>query len=177
MRLFSIILFLVLISFSSRFAQAQDAVGDASGAYGAAIKTSGLPLPRFVSLKSDKVYVRTGPSVRYPIRWIYQKADMPVEIIEEFDVWRKIRDSEGEGGWVSQTLLSGERTVLIKGDDLAPVREKPEEKARMVARLESGVIAKIDECHPAWCKVSAGGFKGWISRNSLWGIYENEEVN
>lgn len=144
---------------------------------GTAIKTSGLPLPRFVSLKSDKVYVRTGPSVRYPIRWIYQKSDLPVEIVEEFDVWRKIRDSEGEGGWVSQTLLSGERTGLVKGEDLAPVREDPAEDARMVARLEPGVIARIEECDAAWCQVSAGGFKGWISRNSLWGIYENEELN
>lgn len=144
---------------------------------GSAIKTSGLPLPRFVSLKSDKVYVRTGPSVRYPIRWIYQKSDMPVEITEEFDVWRKIRDSEGEGGWVSQTLLSGERTALIKGEDLAPVRENAGEDSRMVARLEPGVIARIEKCDAAWCRVTAGGFKGWISRNSLWGIYDNEDLN
>lgn len=144
---------------------------------GSAIKTTGLPLPRFVSLKSDKVYVRTGPSVRYPIRWIYQRADLPVEIVEEFDVWRKIMDAEGEGGWVSQTLLSGERTALIKGDDLAPVREKPEESARMVARFEPEAIVKIESCEQGWCKVSAGGFKGWVARNLLWGIYENEELN
>ena len=144
---------------------------------GSAIKTSGLPLPRFVSLKSDKVYVRTGPSVRYPIRWIYQKSDIPVEIVEEFDVWRKIRDSESEGGWVSQTLLSGERTALVKGEELAPVRENPAENARMVARLEPGVIARIEKCDVAWCRITAGGFKGWISRNSLWGIYDNEDLN
>lgn len=176
MRLFGIFAVLVILSCSSpAFAQEEAAQGAAIA--GSAIKTSGLPLPRYVSLKSDKVYVRTGPSVRYPIRWIYQKADMPVEIIEEFDVWRKIRDSEGEGGWVSQTLLSGERTALVRGDDLAPVREKPVDSARMVARLEPGVIGKIDECDALWCKVSAGGFTGWIARNSLWGIYENEEVN
>lgn len=169
MRLFTIIL-LALIALSAP-ANAEETIN------GSAIKTSGMPLPRFVSLKSDKVYVRTGPSVRYPIRWIYQKSDIPVEIVEEFDVWRKIRDSEGEGGWVSQTLLSGERTALVKGEDLAPVREDDSEDARMVARLEPGVVARIEQCEPAWCRVSAGGFKGWISRNSLWGIYENEELN
>ncbi len=171
-----LVVFLLLLSliFWAVPATAQDSDEAINGS---AIKTSGLPLPRFVSLKSDKVYVRTGPSVRYPIRWIYQRTDLPVEIVEEFDVWRKIRDSEGEGGWVSQTLLSGERTALVKGEELAPVRERPAEDARMVARLEPGVIAHIEKCDPAWCRVSAGGFKGWISRISLWGIYEKEELN
>ncbi len=144
---------------------------------GKAIIKSGLPIPRFVSLKSDKVYVRTGPSVRYPIRWIYQKSDLPVEIVEEFDVWRKIRDNQGEGGWVSQTLLSGERTVLIKGEELQPVREKPAADSRMVVRFEPGVVARVEKCDVAWCRVSASGFKGWIERKSLWGIYENEDLN
>lgn len=174
MRLLTIVL-LAVLTLGIHPAMAEEPAADTIN--GTAIKTSGLPLPRFVSLKSDKVYVRTGPSVRYPIRWIYQKSDLPVEITEEFDVWRKIRDSEGEGGWVSQTLLSGERTALIKGEDLAPVREKPEDAARMVVRLEPGVIARIEKCDTGWCRVSAGGFKGWISRNSLWGIYENEELN
>ena len=174
MRLLTLIL-LAVLALGIPSAKAEEPAADSIN--GTAIKTSGLPLPRFVSLKSDKVYVRTGPSVRYPIRWIYQKSDLPVEIVEEFDVWRKIRDSEGEGGWVSQTLLSGERTALVKSEDLAPVREKPSDSARMVVRLEPGVIARIEECDKAWCRVAAGGFKGWISRNSLWGIYENEELN
>lgn len=144
---------------------------------GKAIIKSGLPIPRFVSLKSDKVYVRTGPSVRYPIRWIYQKADLPVEIVEEFDVWRKIRDNQGEGGWVSQTLLSGERSVIIKGEELQPVREKPAADSRMVVRFEPGVVARVEKCDADWCRVAAGGFKGWIERKSLWGIYENEDLN
>lgn len=169
MRLLTLIL-LAVFALGAAPAKAEEPIN------GSAIKTSGLPLPRFVSLKSDKVYVRTGPSVRYPIRWIYQKSDLPVEIVEEFDVWRKIRDSEGEGGWVSQTLLSGERTALVKGDDLAPVRQNDSESARMVARLEPGVIVRIEKCGSDWCRVSAGGFKGWISRKSLWGIYENEEL-
>lgn len=171
MRLIALAL-IVMLPLLSLPVYAQD-----TGGTGAAIKTTGLPLPRFVSLKSDKVYVRTGPSVRYPIRWIYQRADLPVEIVEEFDVWRKIRDSEGEGGWISQTLLSGERTALVRGEDLAPVREKPQEESRMLARFEPDVIVKIEICDKSWCKVSAGGFKGWVSRNFLWGIYENEELN
>lgn len=175
MRLLTVLLLASLTLFCAP-AMAQDAATPDS-INGKAIIKSGLPLPRFVSLKSDKVYVRTGPSVRYPIRWIYQKSDLPVEIVEEFDVWRKIRDSQGEGGWVSQTLLSGERTGIVKGEDLIPVREKPDAQARMVVRLEPGVVARIEKCDAAWCRVSASGFKGWIERKSLWGIYENEELN
>lgn len=157
-------------------AMAQDAA-PADSINGKAIIKTGLPLPRFVSMKSDKVYVRTGPSIRYPIRWVYQRTDLPVEIVEEFDVWRKIRDSQGEGGWVSQALLSGERTAIVRGEDLVPVREDADTAARMVVRLESGVIAHIEKCDRAWCRISASGFKGWIERKSLWGIYENEELN
>lgn len=151
--------------------------GAAESINGKAIIKSGLPIPRFVSLKSDKVYARTGPSMRYPVRWIYQKSDLPVEIVEEFDVWRKIRDNQGEGGWVSQTLLSGERTALIKGEELQAVREKPAADSRMVVRFEPGVVARIEKCDVSWCRVSASGFKGWIERKSLWGIYENEDLN
>lgn len=175
MRLLTFLLLASLTLFCAP-AMAQNEVASES-INGKAIIKSGLPLPRFVSLKSDKVYVRTGPSVRYPIRWIYQKAELPVEIVEEFDVWRKIRDSQGEGGWVSQTLLSGERTVIVKGEDLMPAREKPDETARMVVRLEPGVVARVEKCDAAWCRVSVSGFKGWIERKSLWGIYENEELN
>lgn len=176
MRLLTVLILTSLTLFCAP-AMAQEAAPAVDSINGKAIIKSGLPLPRFVSLKSDKVYVRTGPSVRYPIRWIYQKTDLPVEIVEEFDVWRKIRDSQGEGGWVSQTLLSGERTGIVRGDDLVPVREKADADSRMVVRLESGVVARIEKCDVAWCRVSASGFKGWIERKSLWGIYENEELN
>jgi SH3-like domain-containing protein len=160
-------IFILLLAFPA-FAQEEAVKG---------FRDTDLPLPRWVSLKSDKVYVRAGPALRYPIKWIYRHNALPVEIIQEFENWRKVRDSEGDDGWVHQSLLSGERTVLIKTDDLTALRDKPEDNSRMVARLEPQVIAHLEKCEKAWCRLSAGGFRGWIERNSLWGIYESEELN
>lgn len=141
-------------------------------------RTTDLPLPRFVSLRSDKVYVRAGPALRYPIKWIYKRANMPVEIIQEFDNWRKIKGFDGEEGWIHQSLLSGERTVLIKeAADLVPLREGFSSQARMIARIEPQVVANIDQCAGEWCRIETGGYRGWVQRNFLWGIYEDEELN
>lgn len=136
-----------------------------------------LPLPRFVSLKSDKVYVRAGPAMRYPIKWIYKRDAMPVEITQEFDNWRKVRDRDGEEGWVHQSMLSGDRTVVVEAPDLVALREKPNGQARMIARLEPNVIGHLDKCDKDWCRIEAGGFRGWLERNLLWGIYPEEELN
>jgi len=136
-----------------------------------------LPLPRFVSLKSDRVYVRAGPAMRYPIKWVYKRGGAPVEITQEFEAWRKIRDVEGEEGWVHQTLLSGSRAALVQGEELVLMRDKPDEKARLVARLEPDVVARIEKCDKGWCKLDAAGFRGWVERKSIWGIYENEVLN
>lgn len=167
MKRFLIAIIILLLSLPA-FAQEEAVKG---------FRDTDLPLPRFVSLKSDKVYVRAGPALRYPIKWIYKHDAMPVEIIQEFENWRKVRDAEGGDGWIHQSLLSGERTALIKADDLIALREKPEEDSRMVARVEPNVIAHMEKCDAAWCRVSAGGFRGWVKRNSLWGIYEKEEIN
>lgn len=138
-----------------------------------------LPLPRFVSLKSDKVYARTGPAVRYPIRWVYNRARLPVEIVQEFDTWRKIRDVDGGEGWVHKSLLASERTVLVRSDEPLVMRREASADGRMMARLEPGVVAGVETCDDSnvWCRLDAGGYKGWVERNSLWGIYENEELN
>lgn len=169
-RLSIFLIFVSLLSFSPyAFSQEAPAVQP--------FRATGLPLPRFVSLKSDKIYVRTGPALRYPIKWVYKRENMPVEITQEFDNWRKIRDFEGEEGWVHQSLLSGERTALIQGSDLVAMREAPEPVARLTARLEPRVVARVDKCIPSWCRLDAGGFEGWVERNSLWGIYPAEEFN
>jgi SH3-like domain-containing protein len=136
-----------------------------------------LPLPRFVSLRSDKVYMREGPALRYPIKWVYERPRMPVEIIQEFENWRKIRDFDGEEGWIHESMLSGERTAMVKSDAVVPLREDADEKSRMVVRAQPKVIAGIDKCKGLWCRVDVGGYKGWIQRNFLWGIYPGEEIN
>ena len=138
---------------------------------------SGLPIPRFVSLRSDKVFVRTGPALRYPIKWIYTKEALPVEIIQEFDTWRKIRDIDGGEGWIHQSLLMGKRHGLVTAKKGVYLMRKPVTNARPVAMLEPNVILALGQCSGAWCYGEVQGFKGWIERKSLWGIYADEELD
>jgi len=141
-------------------------------------RSTDLPLPRYVSLRSNMVYVRAGPDLRYPIKWIFKREGMPVEIVQEFEHWRKIKGYDGEEGWVHQALLSGERTVLISNaQDAIPMREGFSKDARMIAKLEPMVVAGVDKCTGNWCRIEASGFTGWVERNFLWGIYDSEELN
>lgn len=136
---------------------------------------TGLPMPRFVSLRSDTVYVRAGPGMRYPVKWVYQRRSYPLQVVQEFDTWRKVHDMEGDEGWVHQSLLSGNRHALVNGTSPATLYKKPESDARAVAQIEPGVVAKLNECADTWCNVSVSGYSGWISKTSLWGVYEHEE--
>jgi len=138
---------------------------------------TGFPIPRFVSLSSDKVYMRSGPGTKYPVLWEYNRKGLPVEITMEFDVWRKIKDIEGTEGWVHKSLLSGRRYVIVQGDDLAAIKRKPSADARLMAYIEPGAIAAVEECSGAWCKVSAQGYEGWSERNLFWGVYPSEEFD
>jgi SH3-like domain-containing protein len=143
----------------------------------AAVHGSGLPLPRFASLRSDKTHARSGPGARYPIKWVYNRAGLPVEIVQEFENWRKIRDFDGDEGWVNQLLLSGKRTAQVKGEVPAALHGSHSADSRVTARLAPRVIAEVKKCEGAWCRVSAGGYDGWIERNFLWGIYAREDLN
>lgn len=134
---------------------------------------TGLPLPRFVSLKSDEVNMRTGPGVRYPVRWIYHHAQLPVEIIDEFEHWRKIRDIDGEAGWVHQSLLSGKRTAYIK-ENLMVLYGAPSHNANALVKAEAGVVADVIECSPHWCRLQIANIKGWAPKKHFWGAYEAE---
>jgi len=136
-----------------------------------------LPIPRYVTLRSDKVYARSGPALRYPIQWVYKRDGLPVEIVQEFEHWRQVRGFEGETAWVHKSLLSGKRNALIIGEKLAPLYGGPGYDYQMLARLEPRVIAAIDRCEDDWCRISAGGYRGWLKRNSLWGIYADEDLN
>lgn len=138
---------------------------------------SGQPIPRFVSVKSDKVFVRAGPGVRYPIKWVFKKSGYPVEVVQEFDTWRKVKDHEGAEGWIHQTLLSGKRRVLITEEKGVVMLKKPLSDAKPVAVLEKNVVADVDQCAANWCQAEVAGFKGWIERKSLWGVYEGEQIN
>jgi SH3-like domain-containing protein len=136
-------------------------------------------LPRFVSLKSARVNMRQGPGENYAITWVYTREGLPVEVVQEFDNWRRIRDSEGTEGWVFQALLSTRRTAVIapwdKGDAL-PIRAAPEETARVTAFLQPGVLATVTECRDGWCRLADNRFVGWIRQDRLWGVYPDEKI-
>ena len=136
---------------------------------------SGLPVPRFVSLRANEVNLRAGPGVRYPIEWVYQRRLMPVEVIEEFETWRKIRDWQGTEGWVNKAMLSGQRTVLIL-EDVRTLRREASAESPAIARAEPGVVARLLKCNGEWCKVDAGGYEGWLARNEFWGVKAGETI-
>jgi SH3-like domain-containing protein len=141
---------------------------------------TGLPVPRYVSLKSDRVNLREGPSKEHRTSWVFQRAGLPVEITGEFEIWRKIRDSEGAEGWVLHSLLSGRRTGLVapwkKGQTLTLYGE-PSEHGQIAAKLQTGVIGNIKSCDGVWCRIFGEGFDGYLPQPSLWGVYPNEHID
>lgn len=142
-------------------------------------KVSGLPLPRFVSLKSDRVNLREGPSKDHRTTWVFERAGLPVEITAEFDMWRKVRDSEGTEGWVLHSLLSGRRTALVapwKKTQIFSLFTAANASSAPAARLQPGVIANIKSCDGTWCRVFGDGFEGYIEQTNLWGVYPNEKI-
>lgn len=147
-----------------------------------ALTGSGLPVPRFVSLKSDRVNLRNGPGTDYPTSWVYRRAGLPVEVIKEFEAWRQVRDAEGATGWVLQSLLSGRRTGLVlpwerktgMAPPLVPIMASDSQHTNVVANVEAGVIADLHICDGRWCRVTVDQYSGYIEQKKLWGVYEGE---
>ena len=155
-------------------------VGTGFSAKDAGQTTTGLPLPRYVSLKSDHVNVRVGPTKDNDVAWVYTRSGLPVEITAEFENWRRVRDSEGAEGWVYHSLLSGRRTAVITmktKDELAPLYDSADPTSAVAARLQAGVVAQVKKCAAGWCRVTGNGFDGWIEQQRLWGVYVDEKVD
>jgi SH3-like domain-containing protein len=154
-------------------AQAQNSSGRQPGT------VTGLPIPRFVSLKANEVNSRVGPGSDYQIAWVFKRAGLPVEVLAEFESWRQVRDSDGGTGWVAAPLLSARRTAVV-----APwVKERtvfPLTSSRggstAVARMEPGAIVDIKSCDGEACEVYAGQQNGWVPQKNLWGVYPGETV-
>ena len=136
-----------------------------------------LPVPRFVSLRSDEVNVRTGPGVRYPIDWVFVRKTMPVEVLAEVDTWRKVRSLDGTEGWVHQSMLTGRRTAIVIGGETRSLHQRNDPATPTIAQLEPGVIGGLLECRDAWCRLEVGGQKGWLPRDQLWGVLPTENFN
>ncbi len=151
-------------------AAAQSAVRPAEGGKAA--------LPRWASLRSDEVNLRTGPGTRYPIEWQYHRRDLPVEIEREFDIWRLIVDQDGVKGWVHSATLVGRRSFVVRGKERV-LRKSAAEDAAAVAVLKPGVVGRIRSCEAgkAWCEMQVGEYRGWLKREDIWGVYPNEAVN
>ena len=138
---------------------------------------TGLPLPRFVALRSDEVNLRAGPGTRYPIEWVYKRRELPMEILREFEVWRLVQDPDGIKGWVHQATLTGRRSFMVTGGD-ATLRQDPREDAAPVAILQLGVTGHLRSCAAGsdWCQVQAGEYRGYLKREQVWGVLPDEVV-
>jgi len=170
------LVFVVLLGFlASSFAQST-------------VNPSGFSLPRFVSVRSNETNVRLGPGTQYDVAWIFVKSGLPVEIIQEFDTWRKIRDMDGAEGWVHKSLLTGRRTAYIAPWDPTaeiPLRARTGEEARIRAWLTSKYLVSVDRCDGQYCEVSAKNpseegrvsYSGFVEQTTLWGVYPNESFN
>ena len=134
-----------------------------------------LPLPRFVSLKGNEGNARRGPGLTHRIDWVFTRAGMPLKVTAEFENWRRVEDHEGAGGWVHYSLLSGVRHVLVTLD-MAEFRATPSDDAPVIAQAEVGVIGRLLECSPDWCRVALDGPRGWVRKNAIWGVLPDEEV-
>ncbi len=147
--------------------------------------STGLALPRFASLRSDEVNLRSGPGTRYPIDWVYKRRDLPVKIEREFDVWRLIEDQDGTKGWVHQATLIGTRTFMVvapvaagAASDTETVRAAADDTAPILAYLKPGVLGRLVACDAAspWCRVSVRGINGFLPRRGLWGVLPGEKI-
>ncbi|MFS8037233.1 SH3 domain-containing protein [Xanthobacter sp. AM11] len=141
--------------------------------------TSGLPVPRFVSLKADKVNVRNGPNKDHDVSWVFNRAGLPVEVTAEFETWRRIRDADGAEGWVYHSMVSLRRTALVapwmKGETVA-MRDAPSSDARVVARLEPSVLGVVKSCDGKFCRLVGDGFDGFVQQSQLFGVYPGEKL-
>ena len=183
-RLIRIMIYLIFVACLPATAVAQEHAVPVATTVG----SSGLPVPRFVSLKADRVNVRKGPSIDHKVTWIYRRLGLPVEIIAESELWRHVRDADGIDGWVFHSLLSARRTALIvpweKNKDNTQKNEpaaislhnKSSASSTIVANMEPGVLVNVDTCDGNWCLVTTNGFRGWVEQVKLWGVYRGEPV-
>lgn len=134
-----------------------------------------LPLPRFVSLKTGEGNARRGPGLGHRIDWVFTRAGMPLRLTAEHENWRRVEDADGQGGWVHFSLLSGVRSVLVT-EDMAELRARPLPEAPVVVQAERGVVARLLECQGGWCRINAGGNRGWLPERAIWGVAPGERV-
>lgn len=135
---------------------------------------TGEPLPRFESLRFDTVRMRRGPGRDHSIAWIFKRKGLPVQVFQEYQDWRKVRDPYGDIGWIKRTQLSRLRYGLVV-EDRTPLRELAQGQARVVAVAETGLVLRLDRCIPQWCRGRAKGYSGWVRKDALFGVAPEDE--
>jgi len=137
---------------------------------------TGFPLPRYVSIRAPEAHARRGPSRSHRIDWVFQRRNIPMQIVAEYGNWRRVIDRDGAGGWMHYSLLSGVRTAIVEVDMLE-LRQRPDPDSPVRAQAELGVIAFVEECADDWCRLDVGGHSGWVPITTLWGVDPGEEFD
>jgi SH3-like domain-containing protein len=133
--------------------------------------------PYWASIAAGRANMRTGPGETYPATWLYVRRDLPIQVVEVYRNWRKVRDPDGETGWMLVSLLSDTRTAIVRGDSPAPMHEQPDEASRVRFRAEPGVVGRISRCSDGWCRFAVGGRDGYIRVDRIWGVARDETVD
>lgn len=166
-QLLYLMIFSILITFSPSEAITQE--------NRLSIRGSNLEIPRFVTLKSNRINMRAGPGRRYPILWQYQRRGLPLKVIGEFDVWRKVIDHDDNTGWMHVSTLSVKRMGLVIAST-ATIHKNMDKSSPIIAVAENGVLMELVQCSKDWCRIEADAVLGWIDRKSIWGILEDETL-
>jgi SH3-like domain-containing protein len=140
-------------------------------------RDTGLPIPRFVSLRANTVNMRAGPGLRYPIEWVYKRRGLPVAVIKEFNAWRRVRAADGTTGWMHAAMLDGKRTAQVVGRSLRALLADPEGTAESVALVQPGALGELDRCKGSFCHVDLGRHAGWLPREAIYGLLPNERLD
>ena len=129
-------------------------------------------VPYWASISSPEVRMRVGPSRDFPIEWVYKRDGLPVKIVRVQESWRLVQDPEGAQGWMAASLLSLERTAIVVGEGVTPIRTSPSDTSDLKWNVEPGVVGKLGKCTAGWCEFDASGRAGWVLKERLWGAGE-----
>ena len=140
------------------------------------VRGSGLPVPRYVTLKFDEANLRAGPGREYPVLWQYRKAGLPLLVDAEFGIWRKVIDHDGTAGWMHGSVLSLRRMALVQ-KNMAKIHANPDETSNVIALAERLALMELQSCPKTWCRVANNDVRGWIKRQAVWGLLETESLD
>lgn len=140
------------------------------------VRGSGLPVPRFVTLKFDEINMRAGPGSEYPVLWQYSRSGLPMLVDAEFGVWRKVVDHEGTTGWMHGSVLSLRRMALIV-NGTARIHKSAESSSKVIAVAERGALLELQSCPDKWCRITSGDIRGWVPRSAIWGLRDGEVLD